>query len=319
MKNNIFINLRNGGTGEHYAISAGAGTNAISSKYNNVYAANANTVGYWNGTAQTFANFQTSSSGDANSKSVNVNFVNSAAGDLHLTGTSNGDVNLRGTPLVSITTDFDGQARNATNPYIGGDEASISLPLQLLTFNGQVRSNKAVINWSTCYEVNSAFFNIEKSTDAVNWNTIGSITAKGNAIKNEYNFIDGNLSNIKTYYRLKIVDQNGKYVYSQIIMLELNGKLLFVLQQNYPNPVKNITTLRYQLDKTSTVVLEVYSIDGKQVARMQNGMQEAGIYNMQFDVLQHQMSSGKYIYKLSALNAATGELTTISKEMTVIK
>ena len=319
LKNNIFINLRNGGTGEHYAISAGAGTNPINSNYNNVYAANANTVGYWNGTAQTFANFQTSSSGDANSKSVNVNFVNSAAGDLHLTGTSNGDVNLRGTPLVSITTDFDGQARNATNPYIGGDEASISLPLQLLTFNGQVRSNKAVINWSTCYEVNSAFFNIEKSTDAVNWNTIGSITAKGNAIKNEYNFIDGNLSNIKTYYRLKIVDQDGKYVYSQIIMLELNGKLLFVLQQNYPNPVKNITTLRYQLDKTSTVVLEVYSIDGKQVARMQNGMQEAGIYNMQFDVLQHQMSSGKYIYKLSALNAATGELTTISKEMTVIK
>jgi hypothetical protein len=318
LKNNIFINLRNGGTGEHYAISAGAGTNAISSNYNNVYAANANTVGYWNGAAQTFASFQTSSGGDANSKSVSVNFVNTSTGDLHLTGASNGDVNLRGITISGFSTDFDGQSRG-TNPYMGADEASISLPLQLLTFNGQVKSNNAVLSWSTVYETNSAFFNIEKSTDAVYWNTVGSITAKGSNSKNDYSFIDNNLSGIKTYYRLKIVDQDGKYVYSPIIILELNGKLLFVLQQNYPNPVKNSTTLRYQLDKTSVVFLEVFSIDGKLVTKVQNGRQDAGLYNMQFNVLQHHLTPGKYIYKLTAINTTTGELATMSKEMTVIQ
>jgi hypothetical protein len=202
---------------------------------------------------------------------------------------------------------------------MGADEASISLPLQLLTFNGQVKSNNAVLSWSTVYETNSAFFNIEKSTDAVYWNTVGSITAKGSNSKNDYSFIDNNLSGIKTYYRLKIVDQDGKYVYSPIIILELNGKLLFVLQQNYPNPVKNSTTLRYQLDKTSVVFLEVFSIDGKLVTKVQNGRQDAGLYNMQFNVLQHHLTPGKYIYKLTAINTTTGELATMSKEMTVIQ
>ena len=318
LKNNIFINLRSGGTGSHYALSAGGGTNPLASNYNNLYAANAATVGNWNNTAQTFAGFQTSSAGDANSKSVTVAFVNSSIGDLHLSGASIGDVNLAGTVLTGYTTDIDGLPRSSS-PYMGGSEAFITLPIKLLSFKGQLKSNNAILNWTTGAENNTAHYNLERSSDAVNWTSIGIIMAKGNSTKNDYVYNDANLSNNKWYYRLKIIDKEGKYGISSVVLLALNNKELFSLEQNYPNPVIDATMIRYQLLSTASVRLEVYSLEGKKVASIENKRQDAGIYNFEFNPRQYQLSGGNYIYRLTATDIITGKVYTATKEMIIIK
>ncbi len=318
LKNNIFINLRSGGTGSHYALSAGGGTNPLLSNYNNIYAANAATAGYWNSTAQTFAGFQTSSAGDANSKSVPVTFVNSSIADLHLSGASIGDVNLAGTVLTGYTTDIDGLPRSSS-PYMGGSEAFITLPIKLLSFKGQLKSNNAILNWTTGAENNTAQYNLERSSNAANWTSIGNIMAKGNSTKNDYVYNDANLSNSKWYYRLKIIDKDGKYGISSVLLLELNNKELFSLEQNYPNPVIDATMIRYQLSSAASVRFEVYSLEGKKVASIENKRQDAGTYNIEFNPRQYQLSGGNYIYRLTATDLISGKIYTATKEMIIIK
>ncbi len=132
VRDNIFYNSRSSGTGKNYAIAnVQANTTywtSTVSNYNNLYAVNANTVGLWGATEKTLATWKSTTGGDANSQSSNVEFVN-ANNDLHLTPNNcllnnAGTTNLGG---VSISTDFDGQSRSVT-PDIGADEFISSNP-----------------------------------------------------------------------------------------------------------------------------------------------------------------------------------------------
>ena len=63
-------------------------------------------------------------------------------------------------------------------------------------------------------------------------------------------------------YRLKIIDKADKFTYSAIIVLQLKGSSLFVLDQNYPNPVQGVTMIRYEIVNDAPVSMELYSMDG---------------------------------------------------------
>ncbi|MBL0103634.1 MAG: hypothetical protein IPP51_07705 [Bacteroidetes bacterium] len=132
LRNNILHNTRTGGTGNHYAIVHQSGNlnawNSTSSNFNDLYSSNANTVGAFPlATNRTFAAWKTTSGGDANSKNVAVNFISSST-DLHLNTANNCDLESTGTPIAAVTTDYDGQTRNATTPDIGADEFTVSAP-----------------------------------------------------------------------------------------------------------------------------------------------------------------------------------------------
>lgn len=147
IKNNIINNTRTGGTGSHYAIGNNYGATATAtgwatnaSNYN-VLNANAATIGYWN-SAQTFANWKTTSLSDANSlNAIPVNFVNSAIGDLHLNmGTTPTQMESGAIVVGGVITDYDNQARpgptgsvngGAALPDIGADEFD-GVPLDLI-------------------------------------------------------------------------------------------------------------------------------------------------------------------------------------------
>lgn len=138
INNNLFNNTRTGGTGKHYAIgnqqtSASTGWVAANVNNNVLNSAVASTIGLWSVTDQTFAQWKTSSLGDAASISgVAVTFTASATGDLHLNmGVTPTAIESGGIPYAGITTDIDGQVRpgpagsvngGATAPDIGADE-----------------------------------------------------------------------------------------------------------------------------------------------------------------------------------------------------
>lgn len=136
IRNNIFDNQRTGGTGSYYAIGyqvLSTGWAANSSNYNCLNSSSASTVGYWNNADQTFAAWQTSSSGDGNSYTgQTVNYVSATTGNLHINmGTTSSILESNGTPISGLTVDIDNDVRpgpvgsvngGALAPDFGADE-----------------------------------------------------------------------------------------------------------------------------------------------------------------------------------------------------
>ncbi|MCP9494238.1 MAG: tandem-95 repeat protein [Pyrinomonadaceae bacterium MAG19_C2-C3] len=139
-RNNICFNNRTGGTGSHFAAGNQSSDGSFSSNYNLFVGTGATAAADFmdfgtssNGTPVSFAAWQTSTGGDANSNAGNASgnfttamFVDPTIGDLHIVAAGNPLVSNTGTPVAGITTDFDDQTRNATTPDIGSDEYEVA-------------------------------------------------------------------------------------------------------------------------------------------------------------------------------------------------
>ena len=303
LKNNILVN--NTDASNAYCIWKSNGT--LTSNYNDLYVSGANAnIGFVGGAAKiTLADWQAYNGGggspfDANSVSVAVNFVSST--DLHLSGASIGDVNLRGEDLTStISDDIDGDTRLGFpgGPYMGADEASAPLPVELSSFTASVKLNSVQLSWKTLTEVNSASFQVQRKSESADWTKIGEVTAAGNSNSpKQYSYIDRNLASGKYQYRLKMIDADGSYQFSKIVEAEVNIPSEFSLSQNYPNPFNPSTVINYSLPFDTDVRLDVYSINGELVRTLVNETQSAGSYSVEFNA--SDLSSGTYLYRLTA-------------------
>jgi hypothetical protein len=115
----------------------------------------------------------------------------------------------------------------------------------------------------------------------------------------------------KFSYRLKQVDFDGSFQYSEVVEVTFDVPKDFVLQQNFPNPFNPSTTIRYAVPQTSPVIIKVYDLTGQEVATLVNEVKEAGTYEVKFDA--GKLASGVYIYRMTA-----GEFTSV-KKMNVLK
>jgi len=131
VKDNIFYNARTGGTGYHVGIgntiNSATGWPTTASDYNDLYSTNSSTLGQWLGSTlannRTYATWQSSTGGDANS--INVTPVFSSATDLHLTSAAGNLALKTGTVIAGITDDIDGDLRNPIIPTMGADEFQV--------------------------------------------------------------------------------------------------------------------------------------------------------------------------------------------------
>jgi Secretion system C-terminal sorting domain len=125
---------------------------------------------------------------------------------------------------------------SAWSPFTLGTIAGNPLPITLISFSGKKVNNFNQLNWATSQEINASHFEIERSVDAKMFEKIGSLIA--NKSEN-YQFIDSQhlKSSIQhlIYYRLKLVDLDGKYDYTKIINIE-NSHDNQIVGQFYPNP-----------------------------------------------------------------------------------
>ncbi|PIS44575.1 MAG: hypothetical protein COT22_09810, partial [Ignavibacteria bacterium CG08_land_8_20_14_0_20_37_9] len=104
----------------------------------------------------------------------------------------------------------------------------------------------------------------------------------------------------KVEYRLKPIDNDGKYKYSKEVEVDLGTPKEFLLAQNYPNPFNPSTVINYQLPVNSNVTLKVFNALGKEVAELVNEKKEPGTYSVDFSGAN--LSSGAYFYRLQAGN-----------------
>ena len=111
------------------------------------------------------------------------------------------------------------------------------LPLTLLNFNVVKQGANAQLTWQTANEVNTSYFDIQRSINGIDFTTVGKITAKGNSsINNGYSFADDvtTAASGKLYYRLTMVDKDGSFSYSRIAYITIDdGEIKITV---LPNP-----------------------------------------------------------------------------------
>jgi hypothetical protein len=199
----------------------------------------------------------------------------------------------------NITYNYRIKAYNVTGSSAYSNIALVSLPVELTSFAANVSVSKVNLTWKTSTETNNAGFNVErKSFDSNEWNTLSFI--KGNGTTTEpksYSFNDENISAGKYLYRLKQVDYNGMFEYSNEIEVLVSTPDKFALNQNYPNPFNPSTSIEFQLPKESFVTLKVYNILGVEIATLVNEQKPAGVHKINFDA--SGLTSGLFIYKIS--------------------
>ncbi|MEP7146396.1 MAG: T9SS type A sorting domain-containing protein, partial [bacterium] len=298
-KNNIMVNLGNFGSASltYYLIES----TFNSSDYNNFYYINQyilyhSVYGY----LQNLAQYRTISGMDIHSIERAVSFASNT--DLHLNGSSVGDAGLVGIPIPGITDDIDGQPRNPLHPYMGADESDIPLPVELISFTSTVNNSDVILNWTTSSEINNSGFEIDRSFVNGDWSMISFIKGHGNSnTPNDYSFTDTRLITGKYNYRLKQIDLNGNFKYFYLgNEVNIGVPQKFELSQNYPNPFNPKTIINYDLPIGNFVSLKIFDDQGKEVATLVNGNQNAGNYKVEFNG--ENFSSGIYYYKLETEN-----------------
>lgn len=200
------------------------------------------------------------------------------------------------------------------NPWVGyivSQEGNIyktnsggTIPVSLMDFSAHVDDDLVTLQWSTATEFNNYGFNIERISkigydkNSV-WENIGFVPGYGTSSeKHNYTFRDENIKPGQYFYRLKQINYDGSFEYSDIV--EINFLLLneYSLSQNYPNPFNPISTINYSIREKGSVSLKVFDILGREVKTLINEEQEAGLYNARFDA--SSFASGIYFYQLKA-------------------
>jgi hypothetical protein len=191
-------------------------------------------------------------------------------------------------------------ALNASNKAYNLGWTDIILPVELSSFSANVSNDgNVILNWTTETEVNNQMFEIERKAEEGEYFRIGYVDGHGTTTESqEYSYIDNSVETGTYFYRLKQIDFNGGYEYSDAVEIEVNGPLTYRLDQNYPNPFNPSTKIKYSVPENGLVRLTVYNLIGEEVIVLVNDQVEAGFYEVSFDA--STLSSGAYFYKLQA-------------------
>jgi len=167
------------------------------------------------------------------------------------------------------------------------------------------------LDWTTETEVDNYGFDVERTAPLNppqerkygDWVTLGFVEGHGNSNSpKEYSYTDNNAQYGRYAYRLKQIDTDGQFEYSEVI--EVNAGRIpngFVLEQNYPNPFNPTTTIKFALIEEENTTLKVYDVLGNEIITLFDDKTEAGkVYEVEFKA--DNLSSGIYFYQLVSKN-----------------
>ena len=221
-------------------------------------------------------------------------------------------------------------ASNDTYTFYGTDYTGVwrrflpgVTPVELTSFTATSEGSNVRLNWQTASETNNSGFEIQRKTDNLlpggeqkGWVDIGFV--EGNRTTTEesnYTYFDKEIKSGSYDYRLKQVDLDGSFEYSEIVSVEISSPTEFSLSQNYPNPFNPATIIQYSIPSAGNIKLTVFNSLGEKIAVLVDEYKKAGNYKISFDA--HSFTSGIYFYRLQANNSTKIYLQT--KKMCFIK
>ena len=138
---------------------------------------------------------------------------------------------------------------------------SAALPLKLISFTGNIQSQEGVLNWKTASESNTSHFAVEKSLDGKEYVVLANVNAAGNSNRlKTYQYIDKELTPGKNYFRLKMIDKDGKFTYSNIVLLKYEG--IKNMPKIITNPFRNYIDIRFAKLPEGEVTMQLTNASG---------------------------------------------------------
>jgi hypothetical protein len=228
-------------------------------------------------------------------------------------GTAGKALYWTGAGNVIVGKDMDATGRNVAvlDNLIVQKYASALLPLQLVSFTAEAKNNYAAINWNTTEELNVTSFIIERSSNGAIFSAVKTMNAlNGYSTVNHYQFTDSLPLNQVSYYRIKMINDNGSFTYSAIKSVSIAAPVVSEISL-FPNPVVNYATIKMSNTKAGQYHYTVSSITGQIITaadvHLNNGFQQ-----IQID-LTKTVLKGVMIIHLGNTDGGTTETFTIIK------
>ena len=248
-----------------------------------------------------------------------------AYGDMFFSGDSAGlitgrlpDVPSQSVDSVIFNGHFDADSLSlGFNAYYSGatlatgyiklnKDTSVVVPVELVSFSASYSGKTIELKWTTATEVNNAGFEIERSISNPNsgkrnpqWSKIGFVKGNGTTTEKKiYLYKDENVLPGRYLYRLKQIDFDGSFKYSDPVTVNISSPVVFKLDQNYPNPFNPVTAISYSVPYTSKVTISVYNLLGQLIVKLEDDIKDAGNYMINFNA--GNLTSGVYIYSIQA-------------------
>lgn len=207
-----------------------------------------------------------------------------------------------------------------------------SVPVELSSFTADAADGNVNLNWKTESEKNNSGFEVERLKDykiakLQDWEKIGFVEGQGTTTEeNSYSFVDNEISSGQYQYRLKQIDYDGSFKYSDVVQVGVSAPQEFSLQQNYPNPFNPSTKIKYSVPQLSKVQIIIFDALGNEIEPLVNKEKQAGTYEITWDAAN--LPSGVYFYQLRATpgdgqavdpSAGSGQVFIQIKKMILLK
>jgi hypothetical protein len=184
---------------------------------------------------------------------------------------------------------------NQTLPYV--------IPVELTSFTASVIGTDVNLIWATASETNNKGFEIEKKissnqSSVSSWEKIGYTPGYGTTTETKsYSFIESNVNAGAYLYRLKQIDFDGSFEYSDEVEVVVTAPSVYTLEQNFPNPFNPVTQIKFNIPESGFVKLEIYNLVGQKVSTLINSELNSGYHSIEFNA--GDFSSGVYVYTIS--------------------
>lgn len=178
-----------------------------------------------------------------------------------------------------------------------------ALPVELVTFDYvMLADNKVQLKWVTATETNNFGFEIQRRNHNTAFKKIGFVEGHGTTTTPQnYQFTEQKPAKAGDSYRLKQLDTDGAFEFSEVLIISMKSPTHFELLQNYPNPFNASTVLKYRLPETAQVKLAIYNLKGQEIMTLVDYRQNRGEHGITWNGHTNQgvsAATGIYFYKL---------------------
>lgn len=152
---------------------------------------------------------------------------------------------------------------NNGNNTVSRSNSSMMLSVTLTSFNGMANGCTANLAWATATENNSNYFAVEASADGTNFSQMAKVTCKNSAMGANYTYVAYLGSSATTYFRLKAVDDDGRFTYSEILLVKGSGNCATgTTVKVSPNPASNVVNIQ---GCAIGDIITLYDMNGKKM------------------------------------------------------